>query len=109
MFNTSSSSSLSGTKPQPPHVGHRCSSSVPLSTTPSPLQSGQVFICPSTPPKKPPADAENFNALGLGSPHSTLHSQEPGMAQTMRIGCRCGTCGAMAHEEELNRLVHGRD
>ena len=29
----------------PPHVGHRCSSSVPLSTTPSPLQSGQVFIC----------------------------------------------------------------
>ncbi len=38
-----SSSSL-GTKPLPPHVGHCRSSSVPFSMTPSPLQSGQVFI-----------------------------------------------------------------
>src|SRR5262245_19944942 len=37
----------SGTKPLPPHVGHRRSSSVPFSTTPSPLQSGQVFMCAS--------------------------------------------------------------
>src|SRR5262245_9161304 len=37
-------SSSSGTKPLPPHVGHRRSSSVPFSTTPSPLQSGQVFM-----------------------------------------------------------------
>ena len=44
---TSSSSSLSGTKPLPPHVGHCCSSSVPFSMTPSPLQSGQVFTCAS--------------------------------------------------------------
>src|SRR6516164_7775821 len=44
---TSSSSSSSGTKPLPPHVGHCCSSSVPFSTTPSPLQSGQVFKCAS--------------------------------------------------------------
>src|SRR5262245_10300085 len=42
---TSSSSSSSGTKPLPPHVGHCRSSSVPFSTTPSPLQSGQVFMC----------------------------------------------------------------
>ena len=40
-------SSSSGTKPLPPHVGHRCSSSVPFPTTPSPLQSGQVFMCAS--------------------------------------------------------------
>ena len=33
--------------PLPPHVGHRRSSSVPFSTTPSPLQSGQVFMCGS--------------------------------------------------------------
>jgi transposase len=33
----------SGTKPLPPHLGHCCSSSVPFSMTPSPLQSGQVF------------------------------------------------------------------
>ena len=47
VFITSSwSSSSSGTKPRPPHVGHCCSSSVP-STTPSPLQSGQVFMCAS--------------------------------------------------------------
>jgi Trypsin-like peptidase domain len=39
--------SSSGTKPLPPHVGHCCSSSVPFSTTPSPLQSGQVFTCAS--------------------------------------------------------------
>jgi hypothetical protein len=38
-------SSSSGTKPLPPQVGHRCSSSVPFSMTPSPLQSGQVFKC----------------------------------------------------------------
>ena len=38
------SSSSSGTKPRPPHVGHWRSSSVSLSTTPSPLQSGQVFM-----------------------------------------------------------------
>ena len=45
VFITSSwPSSSSGTKPQPPHVGHCCSSSVPFSTTPSPLQSGQVFM-----------------------------------------------------------------
>ena len=44
---TSSSSSSSGTKPLPPHVGHCCSLSVPFSTTPSPLQSGQVFTCAS--------------------------------------------------------------
>jgi hypothetical protein len=44
---TSSSSSLSGTKPLPPHVGHCCSSSVPFSMTPSPLHSGQVFKCAS--------------------------------------------------------------
>jgi len=44
---SSSSSSLSGTKPLPPHVGHCCSSSVPFSMTPSPLQSGQVFTCTS--------------------------------------------------------------
>jgi len=41
---------------QPPHVGHCCSSSVPFSTTPSPLQSGQVFMCAplgdaTTPPR----------------------------------------------------------
>jgi hypothetical protein len=42
---SSCSSSLSGTKPRPPHVGHWRSSSVSLSTTPSPLQSGQVFMC----------------------------------------------------------------
>jgi hypothetical protein len=48
VFITSSwSSSSSGTKPLPPHVGHCCSSSVPFSMTPSPLQSGQVFICAS--------------------------------------------------------------
>jgi hypothetical protein len=48
VFMTSSwPSSSSGTKPQPPHVGHCCSSSVPFSTTPSPLQSGQVFMCAS--------------------------------------------------------------
>ena len=46
VFITSSCwSSSSGTKPRPPHVGHCCSSSVPFSTTPSPLQSGQVFMC----------------------------------------------------------------
>jgi hypothetical protein len=45
VFITSSwPSSSSGTKPQPPHVGHCCSSSVPFSMTPSPLQSGQVFM-----------------------------------------------------------------
>ena len=45
VFITSSWLSLSsGTKPLPPHVGHRRSSSVPCSTTPSPLQSGQVFM-----------------------------------------------------------------
>jgi len=44
---TSSSSSSSGTKPLPPHLGHCCSSSVPFSMTPSPLQSGQVFTCAS--------------------------------------------------------------
>jgi hypothetical protein len=38
-------SSSSGTKPLPPQVGHCCSSSVPFSMTPSPLQSGQVFKC----------------------------------------------------------------
>src|SRR6266568_36338 len=50
---TSSSSSSSGTKPLPPHVGHCRSSSVPFSMTPSPLQSGQVFTCVSlwTPPQ----------------------------------------------------------
>ena len=41
---SSRSSSSSGTKPLPPHVGHCRSSSVPFSTTPSPLQSGQVFM-----------------------------------------------------------------
>ena len=41
---TSSSSSSSGTKPLPPHVGHCRSSSVPFSMTPSPLQSGQVLV-----------------------------------------------------------------
>ena len=41
---TSSSSSSSGTKPLPPHVGHCCSSSVPFSMTPSPLHSGQVLV-----------------------------------------------------------------
>jgi hypothetical protein len=38
-------SSSSGTKPLPPQVGHCRSSSVPFSMTPSPLQSGQVFMC----------------------------------------------------------------
>ena len=47
---------LSGTTPRPPHVGHRCSSSVPWSTTPSPLQSGQVFISASI--------AHGGNAMG---------------------------------------------
>jgi hypothetical protein len=48
VFITSSwPSSSSGTKLQPPHVGHCCSSSVPFSMTPSPLQSGQVFMCAS--------------------------------------------------------------
>ena len=48
VFITSSwPSSSSGTKPLPPHVGHCRSSSVPFSTTPSPLQSGQVFMCAS--------------------------------------------------------------
>ena len=47
VFITSSWSSSSGTKPRPPHVGHCCSSSVPFSTTPSPLQFGQVFMCAS--------------------------------------------------------------
>src|SRR5262245_18947982 len=37
--------SSSGTTPLPPHVGHCRSSSVPFSMTPSPLQSGQVFMC----------------------------------------------------------------
>ena len=32
------------TKPEPPHVGHCCSSSAPFSMTPSPLQSGLVFM-----------------------------------------------------------------
>ena len=41
------SPSSSGTKPLPPHVGHCCSSSVPFSMMPSPLQSGQVFTCAS--------------------------------------------------------------
>ena len=41
---TSSSSSSSGTKPLPPHVGHCRSSSVPFSMTPSPLHSGQVLV-----------------------------------------------------------------
>ena len=50
---TFSSSSSSGTKPLPPHVGHCRSSSVPFSMTPSPLQSGQVFTSASqwTPPQ----------------------------------------------------------
>ena len=47
-------SSSSGTKPLPPHVGHCCSSSVPFSTTPSPLQSGQVFMCASRGMLSPP-------------------------------------------------------
>jgi hypothetical protein len=47
-------SSSSGTKPLPPHVGHCCSSSVPFSTTPSPLQSGQVFMCASWGCYQPP-------------------------------------------------------
>ena len=34
----------SGTTPLPPHIGHWCSSSVPLSITPSPLQSGHVLV-----------------------------------------------------------------
>ena len=42
-----SSSSSFGTKPLPPHVRHCCSSSVPFSMTPSPSQSGQVFMCAS--------------------------------------------------------------
>ena len=49
-------SSSSGTKPLPPHVGHRCSSSAPFSTTRSPLQSGQVFMCASCPCYQIPAD-----------------------------------------------------
>src|SRR4029079_15296639 len=44
---SSLSSSSSGTKPLPPHVGHCCSSSVPFSMMPSPLHSGQVFTCAS--------------------------------------------------------------
>ena len=47
VFITSSWPSSSGTKPLPPHVGHRRSSSEPFSTTPSQLQSGQVFMCAS--------------------------------------------------------------
>src|SRR5262245_27198308 len=44
VFITSSwSLSSSRTKPRPPQVGHWRSSSVSSSTTPSPLQSGQVF------------------------------------------------------------------
>ena len=57
VFITSSwPSSSSGTKPRPPHLGHCSSSSVPFSTTPSPLQSGQVSMCApngdaTTPPR----------------------------------------------------------
>jgi hypothetical protein len=52
---TSWSPSSLGTKPLPPHVGHCCSSSVPFSTAPSPLQSGQVFMCASWDATTPPA------------------------------------------------------
>jgi len=48
LITSSWSPSSSGTKPHPPHVGHRCSSSAPFSMTPSPLQSGQVFMCASS-------------------------------------------------------------
>jgi hypothetical protein len=56
VFSTLSWPSSSATKPQPPHFGRCCSSSVPFSTTPSPLQSGQVFMCAphrdaTTPPR----------------------------------------------------------
>src|SRR5215207_2879518 len=47
------SSLSSGTKPLPPHVGHCFSSAVPLSMTPSPLQSGQVFLSASRSPPVP--------------------------------------------------------
>ena len=49
---TSSSSSSSGTKPLPPHVGHCCSSFVPLSMTPSPLQAGQILVFTCAPPSR---------------------------------------------------------
>jgi hypothetical protein len=62
------SSLSSGTKPLPPHLGHCTSSSVPFSTTPSPLQSGQVFMSTSRAGRKA-ADAQNQRPLRLPSGH----------------------------------------
>src|SRR5262249_50446513 len=73
---TSSSSSSSGTKPLPPHVGHCRSSSVPFSMTPSPLQSGQVFTCVSlwTPPQAEPRQPNVMHGASIASVDLWVHS-----------------------------------
>src|SRR5262245_53843697 len=70
-------SSSSGTTPLPPHVGHRRSSSEPFSTTPSPLQSGHVFMCASCACYHTPlmgAAAIGHDANGAATQYVILHS-----------------------------------
>src|SRR5262245_8568379 len=91
---SSSLSSSSGTKPLPPHDGHRRSSSVPFSTTPSPLQSGQVFMrasctCYHTPlmGARPWAAGCKWQCYSLVllrfTPKSGLHCRNPDFIESL--------------------------
>src|SRR6476620_5489885 len=81
LITSSRPSPSSGTKPQPPHVGHCCSSSMPFSATPSPLQSGQVFMCaPRGMRTKGPA-----MWAGLSTHTHTSHSAENNQRRSVGV------------------------
>ena len=89
-------SSSSGTKPEPPHVGHCCSSSVPFSMTPSPLQSGQVFMGA---PHGDPTIAASIFAGAL------LIRRQPNL---LRLYSPRGTDLSRFSQADLNKIALGK-